>query len=383
MRDLTPFFVILYSVNMSSRSFAIALAAFLALASSCSFRQREADASYVSEIIMDEDSRFNRLVTASSVPDPQGEILLIGPERECSRLADIFASIDVRDNVDGSYKPDGLPDFAGETIACIIDTTGRTERYLHAGAAGGNGSGESGRFILDSFRNALDTVIHVTPYDLEGIGHKRPAKLILSVDPFLTQVARHEVDTLFHALGSKVHVISPYDGIEAAVSGPAGGGDAVTAVMHDPVLAASAAYRQNFMLQDSGKGDISCITPPDTVANLFTAFLDDYIAAGHDKALNLLAVADFYADVQRLRDEYASTLSVLNKDSARYSGYLAKDFRIVGSVQTTMARCYDLMRADNLFSHRISKPQIVVYYCHPDPQDSDVSFLVPAHYVQN
>lgn len=362
---------------MNSRSVFIVLAALLAV-SSCALKQREGGTSYVREIIQDKESRANRLVAASATPDPQGDIIMIGSERECAVLADIFASIDVRDNVDGSFNPDGLPDFAGETISCIIDTTGRPETYLHAHDASDNRSRGFRKFLVDGFINALDTVCHVTPYDLEGIGHKMPAKIIISADPFLSQYARHDVDTLFNALGSGVHVISPYFDIEEAVlNSQEGRDDAVVAVLHSRESAGVPAYKEHFM-----KHELS-FTARDSVSNQFTALLDDYIAAGNTKPVNVLAVADLNADVQTLKSEYAALLSVLNEDSARYSQYLAKNFRIVGGVQPTVARCYDLLRADNLFSHRISKPQILVYYCHPDPQDSDVSFLVPAPYVQN
>lgn len=371
---------------MSPRSFVVTLAALLALSSSCSLKPRETGSSYVWEIIQDKQSRFNRLVAASSHPDPQGEILMIGSERECSILADVFAGIDVRDNVDGSYNPDGLPDFAGETISCIVDTTGRPEKYMLAPDAESDVSMPFRKFILNGFLNALDTVCHVTPYDLDGIGRKRPAKMIICADPLLDLLAGHDVDTLFSVLGSKVHVISPVEEISGAIFNSGAGHD-VIAVMDSKLPAGTSLCQKAFMryagaLAPDGT-DVCCFASRDSSGNQLTALLDDYADSGRSRPINVLAVTDARADIQRLKSEYAALLSVLNEDSVRYSQFLSEDFRIIGGVQSTVARCYDLLRSDNLFSHRIARPQIIVYYCHPDPQDNDVSFLVPAPYVQN
>lgn len=360
----------------------------LALLSSCSPKKgREVAVPYVREIIQDKDNRFHGLISKTSNPDPQGEILVIGSERTVTLMVETLSTVDVRDNVDGSYRPDGLPDFAGETISCIIDTTGRPEALLLRPDAEEDRSENFRKYLLNGFLNAVDTIYHVTPYDLEGLGRRHPAKLIVSADPSLTNLVRHDIDTLFNALGSKVRVIAPSDEIAEVIVNSRANRDVVVSVMHNPDFTESGAYEKRFMKTASTKGSygssVSSFPTPQNVENVFTAYLDEYIEAGFTRPIDVIAVADFRADMERLKSEYAWLLSVMNEESAKYSKYLSKDFRIISSLETTVNRCYDILRTDNLFTHNITNPQVTVYYHWPDPQDSNVSFLVPSLYVQN
>lgn len=372
---------------MKLRTVALVAIALAAVVSCNPDRKRPAAIPLVREILENKNDRYHKLIAATSHPNPQGEIVIIGSERAVSMLSETLAKVDVRDNIDGSFKSDGLPDFAGETIACIIDTTGRPEELMFAPNAEENNSADFRRFLLNGFLNAVDTIYHVTPYDQEGVGRKIPAKLIISADPVLTMLTRHDVDTLFSTLGSKVHIVAPSDELNEAMLSARVNRDVVVAVMHDPMFKSSDIYARRFMRYASKNGSfgssVSSFPTPRGAENLFTAFLDEYAEAGFTRPLNAMAIADFGVNLDSLKTEYAWTLSMLNEESAKYSQYLAKDFRFISSLETTVGRCYDILRAENLFTHKIANPLIITYYCYPDPQDNFVSYLVPAPYVQN
>ena len=370
---------------MKLRTAVLVIFAF-AVSVSCQNRRRPVSAPLVREILQDKSSREYQLISASSKLNPQGEIVVIGSERAVTILSEKMAVIDVRDNVDGSFGSDGLPDFAGETITCIIDTTGRPEELMYVDDVSKEMI-ESGKYFLNGFINALDTLYHETPFDLEGIGRRTPAKMIISADPLLTDLIRYDVDTLFSALGSKVHLLAPVDELSGAILNSRSGRDVVAAVMHDPMFENSDIFVHRFMDNASMAGSygssVSSFPTPKDADNLFTAFIDEYAAAGYSRPINVIAVADFGVDFEAFKNDCASSLSILSEDSAKYSKYLAKDFSLVSSLEIIIAKCYDTLREDNIFTHIIANPQIVTYYCHPDPQDRFVSFLVPASYVQN
>lgn len=370
---------------MKLRTVAIVILA-LAAAVSCQSRRRPVSIPLVREILQDKSGREYQLISASSELNPQGEIVIIGSERAVTILSETMATIDVRDNVDGSFGSDGLPDFAGETIACIIDTTGRPEELMFVDEASLE-MAEFRRFFLNGFINALDTLYHETPFDLEGIGRKIPAKMIVPADPILTDLIKYDVDTLFSALGSKVHIVAPVDELSASILNSRPGHDVMAAVMHDPMFDNSDIYVHRFKDNASAAGlfgsSVCSLPTPGNAENLFTAFLDEYAGAGYSRPINVIAVADIGVDFEAFKSDYASSMSILSEDSAKYSKYLAKDFSFISSLEIIVARCYDTLRADNIFTHNIADPQIVTYYCYPDPQDRFVSFLVPASYVQN
>lgn len=370
---------------MRTRSVIIAISALLAALSSCAPTKPKESSVFVRRIIGDENDRYHGLIAASAVPDTQGEILMIGSEEGCRMIAEAFATIDARDNADGSFKPDGIPDFVGETISCIVDTTGRPEKYFKTQNVSPDSSDDLRRYLLNGFLAAMDTVCHVSTDDYEGLGRRKPAKLILFADPILTSLVRHDVDTLFSALGSKVSLVAPFDAISRAMFEGEPHRNMVVSVLYSPFFTGTEEALGRFMSTLLEKGSygssVSCFLSHEGSDCLLKDFLDDYIAAGYIRPVHVLAVADFDADIDKLKQEYADLILLKNEGTSGYMKYLADDFRIVNILEATVSLCYDRLRESNCFSHNIGDPQIK-YYCHPYSQDSFSNFLVPAQDVQ-
>ena len=109
---------------MRTRSLILSSACILLLLSSC-FQKKASYADtvpYVEGILADKYCHEAFVLRGNSSPDRNGSITIIGREGNCTKLAEVFSTLDARDNIDGTARPDGIPDFAGETLACIIDS---------------------------------------------------------------------------------------------------------------------------------------------------------------------------------------------------------------------------------------------------------------------
>lgn len=356
----------------------IAFLALLPAAVSCIMRT-EAGAGmhpFVSAILQDRDGGEYRMLQATASPDPDGDVYIIGDEEHALHLADYMAICDLHDNVDGSAGPDGLPDFAGETISCIVDTSSviSGERFREA--------------VVRCVLEAVDTVFHITPYDIEGIGHKNPAKLIILAGPQYSRLSSHDVDTLLTASGSGIRFISSLDDVFGNLAVARSGKEFSLSVVSDGGYSDYDLYEESFRnaCNRAGVPDGKLTVYPALTSNpdsLMLTILDTYSDSGADEAINTFVVDDCSLDVNELKASLASLVSVTNERSVKYGKLVSQDFRMAGTVDIVTSLCYDALRKGNLFTHNIAKPQVSIYYVTPEPEGGRGLFLVPGFYVQN
>lgn len=341
---------------------------------------------FVSGILQDEDNRYNTLLRGTSSANPSGSIYIIGDADAVLSLAEDFAVRDSRDNVDGSIKPDGLPDFAGETISCILDTAGLFKGILSEALAGGNDTALR-EFAVRLLLGAVDPVCHISPYDIEGIGSKSAAKLVVLADPYLAQYAGHDIDTLLTSSGSVIPVICPIDEMLEVAFASNQGRDINMGVICDGGYAGSDIYARWFSEASDKAGSMSsgftCLPASAAADSVLVSFLDGYIAKGDARPLNVIAVDTYSVSPDKMKSDYAGLISLMNEDSMKYARYFAKDFRFLHAADAVTSRCYELLRTGNLFTHNIAKPQIETFYPAFSPEDEKELFLVPGNYVQN
>ena len=130
----------------------------------------------------------------------------------------------------------------------------------------------------------------------------------------------------------------------------------------------------------------SCFVVPTASdsTSVLKSFFDNYIGAGLSKPLDALIVDDTTVDPDALKNELAGIISVMNESSMTYGPLLAEDFRILCSSDVVLERTYDIMRKQNLFTHNISKPQVLTYRISSRPGTDDGSLLlISGSYVQN
>ena len=336
---------------------------------------------FVRAVLADRTGREMAVLKRSSEPSVSSDICFIGPSVAAERFSELLRHYDCRDNVDGSHKSDGLPDFAGETLACLVD-----ESLSVPDSDSGAVQFLRERTVRDALC-ALDTTLHISPYDVEGLGVKNSSKLIVLGSPVITRYGGFDVDTLFRSGGCRVPVLSP---VELAFSSALGGGVRKlmnVGVIYDSRIASDEVYQQIFTeacARHSHSGSVCFTMPSGDRDSLMTRLLREYVGAGHGGALDAVIVDDMYVDTDMLKNEVAQIVSIMNESSMTYGRLVSKDFEVVSSFDVTAEAIFNYFREKNLFTHNIARPQLQTYIPVQSPGAEDASVvLIPGSYVQN
>lgn len=313
--------------------------------------------------------------------EPASDIAIIGPELNCEQLAELFLSRDEQDNVDARQVRDGLPDFAGETFACIEDA----EPCDAALAAVGTEAFRT-RTVLRVL-SALDTVVHISPYDLDGLAAKASSKALVLADPYLAEYGGFDVDTLFRSTGCRIPVFSPIELMIDRALARGGRPDLSVGILCDPRYAATGIYERIFERLAAGRN------MPETGVFVFgtaardsvlRSMMKQYVASGRSKPLDAILIDDLSVRPDSLKSELAEIVSVMNESSMTYGRLVSRNFFFLNAFDEVSAACYNFLRQNNLFTHNIAKPQVTVYrpVARPGSEDGSV-ILIPGSYVQN
>lgn len=156
-------------------------------------------------------------LVASSGPDlkglaaisgqDSGTIVLIGDPKDCLEVSEELMLSDKYDNVDGSRRPDGLPDFSGENICSILD--------FH------NAPYDSVIVLKDSVAlremairdcvHALDTSFHYTPFGDKVQYSKGSPKVLLVCSQVVAGCAMPDIEDFFTKIGCDIPVLAAAD----------------------------------------------------------------------------------------------------------------------------------------------------------------------------
>jgi hypothetical protein len=314
-------------------------------------------------------------------PQPQAEITIIGGEFACDVLSERLSVRDLRDNVDGRFAPDGLPDFAGETFACIEDGAPYAELVKSKDEE------ELRRQAVLRVLCALDTVVHISPYDLEGLSVKAPTKMIVFADPFLTEYGGFDVDTLFHSTGCEIPVVRPVESMIDRAFAQSGRGDLSVGFLCDPQFDSTGIYERIFARKAKefgAKGAASVaygMAPGDSTLH---RFLNRYIAEGNTRPLDVILIDNPSVDSELMKTELAEIVSVMNESSITLGRQVSREFFFLNTLDEVSDLCYAFLRENNLFTHNIAKPQVSIFRPARRPEAEDGSIiLIPGSYVQN
>ena len=314
-------------------------------------------------------------------PRPALDIALIGTEFACDQLAEQFSFRDDQDNVDARYRGDGLPDFAGETFVCIEDSV----RY--ASILAESGEEELRRQTVLRVLAALDTVVHISPYDLEGMASKSSAKMVILADPFLAEYGGFDVDTLLRSMGCSVPVVNPAELMMDRAFDEAGRADLSVAILCDPQFKDSGIYERIFARKASERGlpGATCVVAGvERRDSVLRHFLSEYLEAGNTRPLDAILIDDFSVRPDSLKAELAEVVSVMNKSSMTYGRLIPKEFFFLSAFEELSECCYGFLRKNNLFTHNIANPRVSIFrpVNRPDADDGSI-ILIPGSYVQN
>ena len=314
-------------------------------------------------------------------PQPQADIAFIGSAFACDRFAEYLTFLDEQDNVDARREPDGLPDFAGETFACIEDT------HPYPDVLARDGEEALRRRTVYRVLAALDTVAHISPYDLEGLSVKPSAKLVVLADPFLAEYGGFDVDTLFRSLGCRIPVVSPIEQMIDHAFEQGRRWDLSVGVICDPALDTTGIYERIFARKAAERGarGASCVAiGVERRDSVLHTFLRRYRDTGHQKPLDAILIDNLSVSPDTLKTELAEIVSVMNESSMTLGRLFSRNFFFLDAFGEVSSRCHSFLRENNLFTHNIAYPQVSVYrpVRKPDSEDGSI-ILIPGSYVQN
>ncbi len=312
---------------------------------------------YVSDIISGIDSDSHKLISEYDPADSKKAIFIFGSKSRTSDIAQALLESDDFDNVDGSSKPDGLKDLAGETICTVANFSNFGEMV------------NDGR--LDDLREltarnvlaAMDTLCYVSPYDRSGMGKKPLAKMIVLGSACMTQYGRYDIDSLFSALGCNMPVISPMQLIvDEAIESARG-----KKVLNVGVLAGNAPVDlyAPYIRKQAAKAQIDSVLcvgyKVPAGEDPLLSFLDHYAEFGITSPLDVILVDDMKVDISQFRASLELITSVMNAESLTYGNMVSPKFKVIDSRSRTCHAVYGLLRQKNLFTHYISQPRLLDY----------------------
>ena len=316
---------------------------------------------YVSDIISDSNAPEHALVRNYNADDPSKAVFILGSKGRCEQLASVLIDSDVYDNVDGSTNPDGLKDFAGETVCTVANFTGFGEMVQSGKGA------ELRELTVRNVLAAMDTLCYVSPYDRSGMGKKPMAKLIILGSACMTECGLYDVDSLFNALGCRLPVISPMQLLLDEAASLAKKGKVLTVgVISGNAPAEVYGSFLDKKVEKAGVDSVLCVGfhIPEGEDPLIS-FLDYYSSCGYDKPLDVLLVDDLTIDLARIQESLSIITSVMNAESMTYGNLIAPGFKVVDTGSRVSRAAYRSLRGRNVFSHRISLPRKLDYMILP------------------
>lgn len=354
----------------------------LALLSGCRGPQvvSRAPIRYVDSIVANTHIREHLALSATSGAVVNGDIAIFDTPERCLLLSEAFMEADFYDNLDGKRVSDGLPDFAGERIASLMD-----DRYAPYSQYIGGSEDRLRELAVRGFVAAADTICSMAAFDKESRSQKPMAKAVVLSSPYMAAYGRFDVDTLARSFSSGIQIFSPVTSMISDVlencQAPVN-----VAVLASADVAGSGAYQSVFAEMIQGRGDtlsrcqVFSVPEADSSSlDVFRSVLDSCKAAGLNH-VNALLVDDYsclVSELEALRDGLMG--SDAEADVVRRQ-VLAKGFYIVDPRISVVSDCYRTFRKRNIFTHNIAYPVASAYITSPESQslklmDFDESLL--------
>ena len=201
------------------------------------------------------------------------------------------------------------------------------------------------------------------------MGKKPLPKMLVLASPYMSCFGKYDVDSLFHALGCKVPVVSPLHlACGEAVASKAPHTKLTVGVLLDSLGADSHAYCSMIAQRAVAAGLDSALCIPFVApakGDALVSLLDAYTELGLNRTLDAIILDDgrtLYGDLQHSLQHITS---VMNAESMTYGNLLSGDFRIIDARSLVCDRVYSMLREENLFTHKVSQPVQLNYMVIP------------------
>lgn len=327
---------------------------------------------FASSLIADTTIAEYQIISASRERRTQGSIAVTGEPDEVLQISEYLVQCDMFDNISGRNAPDGLPDFAGETVSPYLDVYNSPYgRFLDRGDRGEILSETSVR----NFAAALDTACFLNAYDADKIVHKSASKIVVMASRLAALHGLGDIDTLSLLTRSKVKVVSPVRAMIDEAWRLCGSGMNAAVWTTQEVLDRDV-YGLSFERIKTERGDrnADCFTyVPDTAYTVTARFLDlmkKYAEYSGGKRLQALLVDDLSVSASELRDAVKSVMAVDQDRYITYLNYIDPAFRVIDLREAVAQLCYRYLRTSNSFTHKISYPKVDMFVTAASERDS-------------
>lgn len=315
-----------------------------------------------------DSSGLGRIAAQAGHAAPDGHVAIIGEPQDAITLAMRFLGSDLVDNVSGRPGRDSLPDFAGETFTVLMDK--ENAPYRHFFNEGPELEGQ-----LDSLREIA--VRHA----LRAWGKESNAKLLIYTSSLQARYGLFDVDTLQQLTGGCSRLLSPvHVMLEKALLQ-----DARHLLVWAPREVRHAAVYES-VLQEISADPTATITvlTPDPALDVRTEFrnlLRQYQAIG-GPVIDALLIDSYTAPMKSLQAELGMIRHSGTDEDAAFSQMLSPGFMMLDAAGSLVESTYEILRARNWFTHKISRPK-VAYYESLESAEGELSYRpVSAYYVQ-
>lgn len=321
---------------------------------------------YVAGLLADSSSYDYGILSGWDAANKAGSIAVIGEPEDALSLTEQLLTCDRYDNIDGSNRPDGLPDFSGEVFAPVLDVANAP----YSGYFSHDNEDFLSEITVRNFLAALDTACFLSSYDTDRLVHKAPAKMVILASSYSAAYGYFNVDTLCHAAGRAVPVIPlPKAMLDFAWDRHGNGLNLGIWTSRDVLGAGiwSAVFPYAARHRGDAKATYSVFAPEmsGTILDRFMSFMQMYAAAGNTAKLSALVLDDPSVPLDSLREAAASILKVDRDSYITWRNLLADDFEIIDGGTAVSASCYAYLRQYNRFTHKVAYPDVKVYATAP------------------
>ncbi len=321
---------------------------------------------YVDRLLSDTLSESFQSLSKVNPEDIFGSIAIIGAPEDAVLITEALLTCDARNNITGRRSPDQLPDFAGETIAPLLDRA-------HAPYDGFFASETEDLLREVTVRNfffMLDTTCRQRPFDTTLPPVRKPkAKLVILASTACGAYGYDQLDTLCKVAVSSLPVFSALHAMVADADRRSSGAknllvwttksNAGAEVWKGAAaLMADAASTCEAYSPDGGETGLS-------VRERLLSLLDTYLSEFGSRKISSLLLDDPSVDPAEV-DRYLETLKVAEDDLfLPYRNLLAADCVCLTPARSLSTLVYDHMRQTNAFSHRIAYPELAGLFTAP------------------
>lgn len=333
------------------------------------------------EAIVADTSGLGRIAAHAGHGSVQGSIALLGEPSEGILLARRFISADRLDNIDGRARRDSLPDFAGECFDVILDAYNAPySHFLEEGPDRTNRLDSLRTVAVQNAVSAWDSTCFTSASDLESRLVKSRAKVLVFTSSLQAEYGLFDVDTLQQLTGGRSHLVSAvHTLLEDAFAG-----GAVNLAVWTSRDVRTAGVWQSVFRQAARPGSTLSVITPESALDVRTEFRDvlrQYRATG--RTLDALLIDSYSLDTFPLRGEVELIRRAGTDEDAALDKMLAPEFRVLDAGSSVVRSTYNLLRRENLFTHRIARPYARFYETAESLDGSSVLVEVASSYVQN